>query len=409
MKTSKTSEKINFEKLAAVLLSSARLLLFFTLAVAEILIIVSYPQRWFAVLPLELLILINNAVKMWLLKSFRYKIICYIADSALLLLLTAVTGSAYLTTLYILILTEFYLSADKLFYNFIAFVCSAVLYCVTYGFSSYFIAYNAVGVVTIVSECFNSLIIIGVHYLIVNFAILAFRKGADNARAYREITASNQKLMEAYEELEEVTRLKERQRIAKDIHDTAGHSITTVIMQTEAAKRLLDNDPQEAKKRIVAANLQAKHALEELRSSVHLLSDLKERVTLKEELEAIIQNSCDGTDIHIRSDIADLCLPDEVNRLLVNTLREGISNGLRHGGAPAFDFARGREGDAVKFLLSDNGRGADLHSLREGLGLRGLKERAHSLGGEAVFYSEEGEGFEIRVTLPVSRAQEETI
>ena len=94
-----------------------------------------------------------------------------------------------------------------------------------------------------------------------------------------------QELQKAYDELAEVTALQERQRIAKDIHDMAGHSITTVIMQTEAAKLILDSNPQEAKSKIVAANLRAQHALEELRESVHLLSGRRSRLSLKEALQ----------------------------------------------------------------------------------------------------------------------------
>ena len=103
-------------------------------------------------------------------------------------------------------------------------------------------------------------------------------------------------------------------------------------MQTEAAKLVIDKNPAEAKNRIVAANLQAKHALEELRESVHLLSGAQENVTLKEALLAIVRESCDGTGIAIRFDVDDADVLPAVFRFLCNSLKEGISNGLRHGG-----------------------------------------------------------------------------
>ena len=215
----------------------------------------------------------------------------------------------------------------------------------------------------------------------------------------QELDASKKELEKAYAVVAEVSALEERQRIAKEIHDTAGHSITTVIMQTEAAKRILEENPAEAKSKIVAANLQAKHALEELRDSVHLLSGNNANQTLKTALENIIHESTDGTGIKIRSSIEEIEVSEAKFRFLCNTLKEGISNGLRHGGATAFWFELKREESSLYFLLSDNGRGAGT-KLTLGFGLSTMQERARSLGGEAYFESLE-EGFELRLALPV--------
>jgi signal transduction histidine kinase len=192
--------------------------------------------------------------------------------------------------------------------------------------------------------------------------------------------------------------LEERQRIAKDIHDTAGHSLTTVIMQTEAAKRIVEEDPKEAKNKIVAANLQAKHALDELRNSVHLLSGGNEQQTLKGDLEGILHETMDGTEIIIRSEIEDLTLSPTKHRFLCNSLKEGISNGLRHGGATAFWFELKQDGDKVEFLLSDNGKGLGKDFIM-GFGLTSMRDRARTLGGEVYLESEEGEGVELRIQL----------
>ena len=201
--------------------------------------------------------------------------------------------------------------------------------------------------------------------------------------------------------MEEVTVLKERQRIAKDIHDTAGHSMTTVIMQTEAAKLIVEQNPQEAKQKIIAANLQAKNALEELRESVHLLSGRMTKRTLKEELQQIIAESMDGTEITIRKSIEDVEVSDEYYRFIANTLKEGISNGLRHGSATAFWFELRKNAERLEFLLSDNGCGIDVSTIKEGLGLYGMKERLTALGGTLEISSEINEGFELFLTLPL--------
>ena len=89
----------------------------------------------------------------------------------------------------------------------------------------------------------------------------------------------------------------------------------------------------------------------------------------------------------------------------VNALKEGISNGLRHGGATAFYFELHKEGNRVNFLLSDNGTGTDINSLKEGFGLTGMHARAESLGGSVYFETEPDEGFEIHLTLPADAAK----
>jgi signal transduction histidine kinase len=171
-------------------------------------------------------------------------------------------------------------------------------------------------------------------------------------------------------------------------------------MQTESAKRIIDSNPEEAKAKIVAANLQAKHALEELRNSVHLLSGVQENMTLKSALLAIIHESMDGTGIVIRSEIEEVAVGEKYYRFLCNALREGISNGIRHGGATAFWFELKSLDKKVSFLLSDNGKGVD-GEVQMGFGLRMMKERAGALGGALTIVTGIEEGFEFHLELPI--------
>ena len=128
-------------------------------------------------------------------------------------------------------------------------VCSAVLYLAMLAVSQT-LRDERVALDMLISNAFEDLIIFVLHFLIMNFLLLIYRKNEEIAKRVKELdesnqklAESNQKLAEAMEKLKEVTALEERQRIAKDIHDTAGHSITTVIMQTEAAKLALERDP----------------------------------------------------------------------------------------------------------------------------------------------------------------------
>ena len=338
---------------------------------------------------------------------------CYVLDIRCLIVLTIFSDGMLISTLYIIILSEFYLGQTSLMGSVAMGVASIVLFLVAFAVSGALKEQN-VNIAMLISNGFNDILLMALHFLGFNFVLHIYRTNNEMSAALEEIEESNrrlqaanaelnenrQKLQEAYKNLQEVTVLEERQRIAKDIHDTAGHSITTIIMQTEAAKLVIDSDPEDAKRKIAAANLQARSALEELRESVHLLSGASEQLTLREALMNIIHESTDGTGIVIRADIDDITLCSAKHRFLCNTLKEGISNGLRHGNATAFYFELKKKGDRIAFLLSDNGRGVDGAKLKKGFGLRGMTARVESLGGEVSFESEPDEGFEIHISLP---------
>lgn len=354
---------------------------------------------WYVALPAVAALTVENVLKIWVAKSFTAKIPCYVADSVLLILLTVFTDGQLASTLYIVILSEFYLNAQKMPVNIAMGVVSAVLFLAAFAVTNALLG-EAVNIGNIISKGVNDLILMAFHFLIFNFTVQIYLKNREIVKALEEVNESNAKLKEAYNELQEITALEERQRIAKDIHDTAGHSITTVIMQTEAAKVIFDSDPAEAKRRITAANLQAKNALEELRESVHLLSGNLEASSVRDMLLNVIHDSTDGTDITVRYEIEEVSLCEAKRRFFTNALKEGISNGLRHGGATAFWFELRQQGRKVNFLLSDNGTGFDKKTFREGFGLAGMRKRAELMGGKVKFDGEENEGFEIHVTLP---------
>ncbi len=392
--------KTDFESLINYVMKYSKRIIFIALIMVEFMIAMEWLNKLFPILPILCAIAINNALKMWAVKVHYQRVICCVLDLIFFFVLTLLTGSGFLLALYVLYLTEFYLSSDKFSVSAVVFAVCVVGYCATYGIYANVMTEEVLTVPKVISECFVNLIILAIHFLVFNFALIAYRRSVEATNALKELDESNKRLRKAYSELEAVTVLEERQRIAKDIHDTAGHSITTVIMQTEAAKLIIDSDPAAAKSRIISANLQAKHALEELRESVHLLSGMSETVTLKGAIEQIIRDSCDGTDIKIRSSVENITVSDEKFRFITNSLKEGISNGIRHGEATAFYFELISSDGKIKFHLSDNGSGASLKNIKEGLGLKGMRDRVAAFKGEMELESFEDEGFEINIVLP---------
>lgn len=354
-------------------------------------------------------LILSMLAKLFIAKTFRRKIFWFVLDSVLLILLTIFSGvrnrsgetSTYNYIVYMLVLSEFYISSERLRDNVIMFGVNLGAYTITYVVIAVFNGFID-AVFRTSSQYFLELIVFCLHFIMFNFSMTVYRKNRTIEENVKELEESRNELLHAYEKLEEVTLIEERNRIAKEIHDTAGHSLTTVIMQTEAARLAVDSNPEEAKRCISAANIQAKNCLDELRLSVHLLSGRRENVTFKEYLEGILGETQDGTGITVRSKIDDVALSGEAERFVANTLREGISNGIRHGGSTAFFFELKDKGNFIEMLLFDNGRGADMKKFKEGFGLSGMRAKAEKLGGMVRFSSEEGEGFEIEMSLPGS-------
>ena len=351
----------------------------------------------------------SMVMKIFVMRTFLRKIVWYVIDCLLLLVFTVfsswgislVFGSSYIYLVYMLVLSEYYLSAPTLRADAIMFAVNLAAYTAVYIINAV-IRNEFESAFLISSQYFFALIVLTLHFVMFNFAMTVSRKNKQIEENLRELEESRNELLRAYEKVEEATVIEERNRIAKEIHDTAGHSLTTVIMQTEAARLAMDRDPARARHCIDAANLQAKNCLEELRLSVHLLSGRRENVTLKEYLEGILEETANGTSFTVRSKIDDVEMTDEAERFISNTLREGISNGIRHGGSTAFFFELKDMGNYVELLLSDNGAGVDMTEFKEGFGLSGMRAKAESLGGMINFSSEPGEGFEIRLSLPGS-------
>lgn len=354
---------------------------------------------------IEVVFTISQALKLFVFSTDRMRL--YAVDAAISCSFMFLSEGFYPIAIFMIVLTEFYITAEGTKPAVIMVCLGCVIYEVGFMLHHWMILQEPLQLLPVITQSFGSLLSLFLHFFIVEIALAFYRQFLKLNKTLTELDNSKKELEKAYEVVAEVSALEERQRIAKDIHDTAGHSITTVIMQTEAAKRILEKSPEEAKAKIVAANLQAKHALEELRESVHLLSGMQVRETLQSALENIIHDSTDGTNITIRSEIEDVEASPTKHRFICNTLKEGISNGLRHGGATAFWFELKEENGKIKFLLSDNGNGLTMAALQPGFGLSTMQERAQALGGEVSFHTEEDEGFELCMYLPTEKTIEQ--
>lgn len=365
-------------------------------------------KKWWAAFPLQVnvaLFTLSEALKLFVVKSKTFTVLFYVFNAVSACAFLFWASGTYALIIYILVLTEFYITAQKGKAVAWIYVLCVPLYALIY--TARMLSFDEVNLplMKLLQESIGAFVLLTAHFLLSQIALAFYRQFLRLDKTLKELNESKKELEKAYEAVREVSVLEERQRIAKEIHDTAGHSLTTVIMQTESAKLIVNDNPEEAKQKIAAANLRARHALEELRDSVHLLSGATAPKSLKDELTSILHESTDGTGIKIRSDVGELFAAQAKHRFLCNTLKEGISNGLRHGGATAFWFECKQENGKILFVLSDNGKGVDGSIVNKGFGLTTMEERARALGGEITFTSEDGEGFEIRMQLPADKKE----
>jgi two-component system sensor histidine kinase DesK len=199
---------------------------------------------------------------------------------------------------------------------------------------------------------------------------------------YAEQEKANAKLRLANEEIEHLATVAERERIARDLHDLLGHTLTVIALKSELAGKLIATDPDAAANEISDIQRTSRKALAEVREAVlgyrsqGLAAEVdRARKTLA---AANITLVCDG-------------LPNELpiaeETVLSLAVRESVTNIMRHSQATEcymqFRFKDGR----LHLTVRDNGKGG---ALEEGFGLRGMRERVEALGGRLSIESDTG-------------------
>jgi PAS domain S-box-containing protein len=194
--------------------------------------------------------------------------------------------------------------------------------------------------------------------------------------------------------------LKERTRMARDIHDTLAQGFTGVIVQLDAAvEALRDEEPEGAAKHIGRARELARESLSEARRSVHALRpQALEKAAFSDALKAIIQNTAAGTSLRadFKLDGEPCQLEPSVEENLLHIGQEALTNALKHAHATEFRARLSFDSSAVRLELRDNGDGFVVDAVHGGgFGLIGMKERAEQIGATLTVLSEPGAGTDI--------------
>lgn len=199
--------------------------------------------------------------------------------------------------------------------------------------------------------------------------------------------------------------LEERQRLAREMHDTVAQALTSIVMQLEAAEAALgEGGSSRASERVDRARDTARAALDELRRAVHALRPAPlEGAPLPDALRRVVERwSADAglpADVLVTGTV--VALHPDVDVTLLRAAQEGLANVHRHARASSVTVTLSYMGDVAAVDVHDDGRGFDPGAARgTSIGLDGLRDRAGELGGEVVVESRLGHGTTLTVTVP---------
>jgi two-component system sensor histidine kinase DesK len=189
---------------------------------------------------------------------------------------------------------------------------------------------------------------------------------------------------------ERVAKADERQRIARDLHDVLGHTLSVIVLKAELAGRLLDRDKEGAKAEIADVERISRDALAEVRQAIsgYLTGGLPAEL---ERAKATLETAGVG----IQSHSAHVGVTPAQERVLALVLREAVTNVVRHARAKVCRLSLTEADGACRLVVEDDGRGG-VHA--EGHGIRGMRERIDALGG--TLRLEGDRGTRLTITLP---------
>lgn len=209
---------------------------------------------------------------------------------------------------------------------------------------------------------------------------------------YAQVWVSDAKIRMAQSEVEHLAKIAERERIARDLHDVLGHTLSVIALKSELASKLMERDPVRAAQEIREVNDVARDALAQVRSAVTGYR----AAGLSAEFEAM-RKAFDTAGVALTVEAEPVSLPPAHENTLALALREASTNVLRHAQAKTCRVRLAHRNNAALLEIKDDGKGGET---REGNGLIGMRERIVALGGSLV--RDGRSGMRLEITLPLS-------
>ncbi len=256
----------------------------------------------------------------------------------------------------------------------------------------------------IMSFQLNFIVLFGLSLLLVVLLINAL---LTERQSQARLQQANQNLRISAQEIEKLAMDQERSRIARDIHDSLGHSLTALNIQLESALKLWDKDPHRARKFLAESKTLGSQSLQEVRQSVAALQpDPLAGETLEVAIARLLQNLQNSLDpaaeLSITQDIQlSRLLSANLNAILYRIVQEGLTNILKHASASQVHLQLSGSQAVVTLTLEDNGIGFDPAQALTGFGLQSMRDRAEAIGGTLSITSSPALGTRLIVSLPL--------
>jgi signal transduction histidine kinase len=251
-----------------------------------------------------------------------------------------------------------------------------------------------------VGDYFWSLITFSVAWII-GFAL---------GQRLRETDVTKRLAEQAELEREEQARLavaEERARIARELHDVVGHSVSVMTVQASAVRRLLEPDQDKEREALLVVEQTGREALAEMRRMVGVLRRPEEAPALApqpslEHLDQLLANTREaGLSVELRIEGTPTELPPALDTTAYRIVQEALTNAVKHANAGRAEVLVRYGNGTVELVISDDGSGNG-DGDGSGHGLVGMRERVSVYGGELEAGPQAGGGFRLRATLPVT-------
>lgn len=207
---------------------------------------------------------------------------------------------------------------------------------------------------------------------------------------YAEVGRANERLRLAQDEVERLAKVAERERIARDVHDVLGHTLSLIVLKSELAARLAERDVGRAADEIRDVERIARDSLAELRQAIAGYR----AAGIPAELERA-RSTLETAGIRVECDADAVALTPEQEGVLALAIREAVTNVVRHARARSCRLQLRQSGRECTFEIQDDGRNP---AGGEGFGLAGMRERVEALGGSLV--RDLANGTKLVLTMP---------
>lgn len=207
----------------------------------------------------------------------------------------------------------------------------------------------------------------------------------------------------------------ERQRIARDLHDSTTQNLTALVHKTELCTKLLDSDPIRCKLELFSIGKSLRNIIEDMRGLIYDLrpmsfDDIGFEVTIERTLDKFSQKS--SINCSYSTEGEPYAIDSVVQITLLRVIQEACNNSLKHAQAAKIEVKLCYQDDRIILTISDNGKGFDINAVpkstrddNSGFGLSMMKERVYLLSGKISIKSNPGEGCSIIVTIPKSKEE----